>query len=216
MIKKIKNNLPLVLMLVLAAVVAVLLITGKLNVENIITAVRDNKSVAFMVILALYLLKGYSIGVPYAAIAIGTALVFGIGPAIAINAVGTVLCMTASYAVGRYSKGISFDGVMEKNPKLAPYFRNAGENYFTLCFVTHALHLQTEVQGVLYGLMRVPYGVYISGTMLAMLPQLLCYTVIGNKLDFTEPLVWVFLASEVALITTGLIMAKRRILTKKD
>lgn len=216
MIKKIKNNLPLILMLLLAAVVAVLLLTGRLDVEKIIDAVRDNKLAALTVIIALYLLKGFSVGIPYAAIAIGTALVFGIGPAIAINFAGTVLCMTASYVVGRYSKGISFDGVMEKNPKLAPYFRNAGENYFTLCFITHALHLQTEVQGVLYGLVRVPYGVYISATMLAMMPQLLCYTVIGNKLDFTEPLVWVFLVPEAALIITGLIMAKRRILTKKD
>lgn len=216
MIKKIKNNLPLVLMLILAAVVVVLLLTGKLDVEKIIDAVRDNKPTALLVIMALYLLKGFSVGVPYAAIAIGTALVFGIGPAIGINFVGTILCMTASYVVGRYSNGISFEGVMAKNPKLEPYFRNAGENFFTLCFITHALHLQSEVQGVLYGLMRAPYGVYISGTMLAMIPQLLSYTVIGNRLDFTDPLVWVFIASEIILITVGLVMAKKRIFTKKD
>ncbi len=214
--KKLKNYLPLVIMLGIAAVVVILLVTGRLDVQKIITAVRDNKLTALIVIMALYLLKGFSFGVPYAAIAIGAALVFGIGPAILINAVGTVLCMTASYLVGRYSKGISFEGVMEKNPKLAPYFRNAGENFFTLSFITHALHLQSEVQGVLYGLMRAPYGVYISGTMLAMIPQFLCYTVIGNKLDFTEPLVWVFVAAELALITTGIIMAKKRIFTKKD
>jgi len=214
--KRLKTNLPLVIMLLLAAAVLFLLSIGRFDVKKIIETVQDNKALALAVILALYLLKGFSMGVPYAAIAIGTALVFGIGPAIVINAAGTALCVSASYMVGRYSKGISLDGVLENNPKIAPYFRNAEDNFFTLSFITHALHLQTEIQGVLYGLMRAPYGVYLAGTMLAMLPQFLCYTVIGSKLDFTEPLVWVFVGAEIALITAGIIMAKKRIFTKKD
>ena len=216
MVKKLKSFLPLIIMLLVAAVVAALMLTGRLNVEQIIAAVRDNKTAALLVIMALYVLKGFSIGVPYAAIAVGAAMVFGIAPAIAINAVGTTICLTASYTVGRFSKGISFDGLMNKYPKLAPYFRNAESYGFTLCFTTHALHLQMEAQGVLYGLMRTPYGTYIASSMLAMLPQLLCYTVIGNKLDFSNPTVWLFIALDAALIITGIIMAKKNIFTKKD
>lgn len=216
MVKKLKSFLPLIIMLLIAAAVAVLMLTGRLNVEQIIAAVRDNKTAALLVIMALYVLKGFSIGVPYAAIAVGAAMVFGIAPAIAINAVGTAICLTASYTVGRFSKGISFDGLMKKYPKLTPYFRNAESYGFTLCFTTHALHLQMEAQGVLFGLMRTPYGTYIASSMLAMLPQLLCYTVIGNKLDFSNPAVWLFVALDAALIITGIIMAKRNIFTKKD
>lgn len=215
MIKKLKNYLPLIIMLLVAAIVVILMLTGSLNVEQIIEAVRDNKATALLVIMALYVLKGFSFGVPYPAIAVGAAMVFGIGPAIIINAAGTALCLTASYLVGRFSEGISFEGLMTKYPKLAPYFRNV-ENYgFTLCFTTHALHLQMEAQGVLYGLMRTPYGAYIASSMLAMIPQFLCYTVIGNKLDFSNPLVWVFIVIDAVLIITGIIMAKRNIFTKK-
>lgn len=215
MLKKLKNYIPILIMLAAAAAVIVLMLTDKLNVERIINAVRDNKSAALAVIMALYLLKGFSFGLPYPAIAIGTAMVFGIGPAIAINAIGTALCLTASYTVGRFSKGISFDGLMAKHPKLAPYFRNV-ENYgFTLCFTTHALHLQMEALGVLFGLMRTSYGAYIASSMLAMIPQFLCYTVIGNKLDFSNPLVWVFIVIDAVLIITGIIMAKKNIFTKK-
>lgn len=215
MLKKLKNYIPILIMLAVAAAVIVLMLTDKLNVERMINAVRDNKAAALAVVLALYVLKGFSFGLPYPAIAVGTAMVFGIGPAIAINAIGTALCLTASYTVGRFSKGISFDGLMAKHPKLAPYFRNV-ENYgFTLCFTTHALHLQMEAQGVLFGLMRTRYGKYILSSMLAMLPQFLCYTVIGNKLDFSDPTVWIFIVLDAALIITGLIMAKKNIFTKK-
>lgn len=96
MVKKLKSFLPLIIMLLIAAAVAVLMLTGRLNVEQIIAAVRDNKTAALLVIMALYVLKGLSIGVPYAAIAVGAAMVFGIAPAIAINAVGTAICLTAS------------------------------------------------------------------------------------------------------------------------
>lgn len=216
MIKKLKNYLPLVIMLLAAAAVVTLMLTGILNVERIIDAVRDNKITALLVIMALYVLKGFSFGVPYPAIAIGSAMVFGIGPAILINAVGTAVCLTASYTVGRFSKGISFDGLMEKYPKLAPYFRNVVSYGFTLCFTTHALHLQMEAQGVLYGLMRTDYGKYILSSMLAMLPQFLCYTIIGNRLDFTDPAVWIFVGLDALLIIAGLIMAKKNIFTKKD
>ena len=213
--KKGNNYIPLIVMLLIATVVVILLLTGKLNVERIIDAVQDNKMTALLVILALYVLKGFSFGVPYPAIAVGAAMVFGIAPAIIINAVGTALCLTASYTVGRFSKGISFDGLMEKYPKLAPYFRNVVSYGFTLCFTTHALHLQMEAQGVLYGLMRTSYGKYISSSMLAMIPQFLCYTIIGNKLDFTNPTVWVFIIIDAAMLITGIIMAKKNIFTKK-
>lgn len=215
MLKKLKNYIPILIMLAVAAAVIVLMLTDKLNVERMINAVRDNKAAALAVVLALYVLKGFSFGLPYPAIAVGTAMVFGIGPAIAINALGTALCLTASYTVGRFSKGISFDGLMAKHPKLAPYFRNVEYYGFTLCFTTHALHLQMEAQGVLFGLMRTRYGKYILSSMIAMLPQFLCYTVIGNKLDFSDPTVWIFIAIDAALIISGIIMAKKNIFTKK-
>lgn len=213
--KKGNNYIPLILMLLVGAAVIVLLLTDKLNVERVIDAVRDKKSTALLVITALYVLKGFSFGVPYPAIAIGTSMVFGIGPAILINLVGTAICLSASYSVGRFSKGIGFEGLMEKYPKLAPYFKNTMHYGFTLCFTTHALHLQMEAQGVLFGLMRTSYGKYILSAMLAMIPQLMCYTVIGNKLDFANPLVWLFVGIDVALLVTGIVMAKKNIFTKK-
>ena len=208
---KLKNYIPILIMLLLALVILVLFLTGRLNIGELIRAVENNKAAAFSVILGLYILKGFSFGVPYAAIAIGSAAVFGTGPAIAINALGTALCLTASYLIGRYSKKVSLERVMQKHPKLAPYFRNAENSGMILCFTTHALHLQMEAQGVIYGIVRTDYGKYITGSMLAMLPQFLCYTVIGDRRDLTDPAVLLFLGLDIILIISGLLLAKKKI-----
>ena len=209
--KKLKMYLPIVIMAVTVAVVGVLLATDVLRVEDIIAAVEDNKPLAVVVILALFIFKGFSC-LPYAVILIGCSMIFELPTAIAINTVGTLLCISVSYLVGRFSKSLTFDGMMDKYPKFRRYFTNA-ENYsFTFCFALHTLHLSMEVQGVLFGLLRTKYLTYIAGTMLALLPSMLWSTVIGDSFDLTDPLLWVFLAVDLLTLVLGLVYAKKNII----
>lgn len=209
--KKLKMYLPIVIMAATVAVVGVLLATDVLRVEDIIAAVEDNKPLAVVVILALFIFKGFSC-LPYAVILIGCSMIFELPTAIAINTVGTLLCISVSYLVGRFSKSLTFDGMMDKYPKFRRYFTNA-ENYsFTFCFALHTLHLSMEVQGVLFGLLRTRYLTYIAGTMLALLPSMLWSTVIGDSFDFTDPLLWVFLAVDAMTLVLGLVYTKKNII----
>lgn len=212
MLKKLKYYIPIIIMLAVAAVVGVLLLNGTLEVQELIASVQSNKPVALAVIIALFLLKGCSLGVPYAAILIGCALVFDIVPAVAINTVGTALCISVSYFIGRFSKGLSFEGIMAKYPKFERYFNNATNYSFTFCFAMHTLHLSMEVQGVLFGLLRTPYWAYIGGSMLALLPSMMWFTVIGDQFDFANPLFWLFVGLDVLTVIIGLIYAKRNII----
>lgn len=212
MLKKLKPYIPIIVMLALAAAVVVLILNGSLDVEELIASVRSNRFAAFVVIMALYLLKGCSLGVPYAAITVGCALVFDMAAAIAINTLGTALCVSASYLVGRFSKSLSFEGLMEKHPKFQKYFNNAEHYSFTFCFSLHSLHLSMEVQGVLFGLLRTPFMAYLGGTMLALLPSMMCYTVIGDKLDFQNPLLWLFSGIDLLTVVVGVFYAKKNII----
>ena len=169
---KLKNYISIIIMLALIAVVGVLLLTGVLDVDETIAAVRDNKPAALLAILALFAVKGCSMVIPFAAVCIGTSLVFDLKMAMAINIVGTALCVSVSYLIGRFSKELTFDKAIAKYPKLKKYFDNAGEYSFTFCFALHTLHLSTEAQGVLFGLLRTPYFAYLAGSMLALLPSL--------------------------------------------
>lgn len=211
MLKKLRLYLPIIIMAIIAAVVGILLLKGTLQVDRIIAAVNDNKPLAAAVILALFVFKGLS-GLPYAAILIGCSLIFDLPMALAINTVGTLICISVSYFVGRFSKGLSFDGMMEKYPKFRRYFNNATNYSFTFCFAVHTLHLSMEVQGVLFGLLRTGYLPYIAGSMLALLPSMVWFTVIGDKFDFTNPLFWVFAGIDLLTVVIGLAYAKKNII----
>ena len=198
-------------MLIIALTAGILIWLDILQVDQIIAAVNGNRLLAAIVILALFAFKGCSC-IPYAVILIGCALIFELPLAIAINTVGTVLCISVSYLIGRFSKGLTFESVMEKHPKFSRYFSNA-ENYsFTFVFFTHTLHLSTEVQGVLFGLLRTPYWAYIAGSMAALIPSMLIFTVIGDEFDFTNPVFWVFVALDALTVLTGFVYAKKNLI----
>ena len=113
--------LPIIVMLIIALTAGILIWLDILHVDQIIAAVNDNRPLAAIVILALFAFKGCSC-IPYAVILIGCALIFELPVAIAINTVGTVICISVSYLIGRFSKGLTFDGMMEKYPKFRRYF----------------------------------------------------------------------------------------------
>ena len=208
---KIRMYLPVLLMLVVAAAAGVLIATGTLQVDKIIAAVNNNKPLAALVIMALFAFKGFSC-IPYAVILLGCSLIFDLPVAILINTAGTVLCISVSYLVGRFSKELTFDGMLEKYPKFKRYFGNAQKSSFTFVFALHSLHLSMEVQGVLFGLLRTPYLPYVGGSMLALLPSMLWYTVLGENFDLRDIRFWIFVAIDLMTVVLGLIYAKKNII----
>ena len=208
---KIRMYLPVLLMLVVAAAAGVLIATGVLQVDKIIAAVNNNKPLAALVIMALFAFKGFSC-IPYAVILLGCSLIFDLPVAILINTAGTALCISVSYLVGRFSKELTFDGMPEKYPKFKRYFGNAQKSSFTFVFALHSLHLSMEVQGVLFGLLRTPYLPYVGGSMLALLPSMLWYTVLGENFDLRDIRFWIFVAIDLMTVVLGLIYAKKNII----
>lgn len=208
---KIRMYLPVLLMLVVAAAAGVLIATGVLQVDKIIAAVNNNKPLAVLVIMALFAFKGFSC-IPYAVILLGCSLIFDLPVAILINTAGTALCISVSYLVGRFSKELTFDGMLEKYPKFKRYFGNAQKSSFTFVFALHSLHLSMEVQGVLFGLLRTPYLPYVGGSMLALLPSMLWYTVLGENFDLRDIRFWIFVAIDLMTVVLGLIYAKKNII----
>lgn len=209
--ERVKMYLPVLLMLLAALTAGILIWLDVLDVSEIIEAVEHNKALAAAVIIALYAVKGVAC-IPYAAILVGCALIFELPMAILINVVGTVLCISISYLVGRFSKGLTFDGMMEKYPKFKRYFTNAQNYSFTFVFAVHTLHLSMEVQGVLFGLLRTRYLPYIAGSMTALIPSMLWFTVIGDEFDLSSPAFWILIAVDIVTMAVGLIYAKKNII----
>ena len=213
--KNYKYYIPIIIMLLIAAVIGALSVCGVWDVREIINTVKDNKKTAFLVIMALFLLKGCSLGIPHGAVLVGCALIYDLGTAVIINVIGTVLCITVSYFVGRTSKNLTFEKVIDKYPKFGRYFNNADKHKFATCYVVHSMHLPMEVQGVLFGLIRTPYMIYIAASLIALFPSMMCYTVAGSVWDLGNPLLWLFLGLDVATVIAGLWTGKKKILKNR-
>lgn len=214
--KKLRQYLPLIIMLVIAAVVAALVFTGTVTVDELVAAADDNRALTVAVLAAIYIVKGLSLCIPLAPVAIAASQVFDPFPAIVINTCGTALCISISYCVGRFSKKMTLDSAYERFPKLAGYFRNAHENGFAFCFAVHSLHLSMEAQGVMFGLIRTKYADYLFSSMLALLPSMAWYTVLGERWDLADPRFWIFIGLDVIVILAGLCCFKAKIFKKDD
>lgn len=208
MLKKLKNYIPILLMLLFIIAAAILIWTGRLDVEKIIRDARDNIWTASAVVIGIYLLKGFTAVLPQLGICMASAAVLGPYSAVIVNTIGTVLCITESYLIGKFSKKLTFEGMMEKNPKFKKYFTNAQNYNLTFVFSLHSLHLSTEVQGVLFGLLRTPYWDYLAGSMLALFPSLVYFTV----LDLKSPVFWIFVGLDAVVVVLGVFYAKRKII----
>lgn len=212
MLKKLKNYIPIIIMSVIAITVGILFLTGELDFKSAVAGVSENKPVALAVILALFLLKGCALIVPFAAVLIFSALVFDMQTAIIVNTIGTAMCISLSYLIGRFSKELTFEKVMSKHEKLRKYFENATDYSFTFCFAVHSFHLPMEAQGVLFGLLRTPYLAYLSSSMLALLPSMMYTTIFGNNFDLTNKYFWLFVAADILVVAIGVIYSKRNII----
>ena len=212
MLKKIKNYIPIIIMMLIAIVVGVLFLTDTLDFKSTVAAVSENKPLALTVIIALFLLKGCALIVPFAAVLICSALVFDIQTAVIVNTVGTAICISLSYFIGRFSKELTFEKVINKYPKFKKYFENASDYSFTFCFSVHSFHLPMEVQGVLFGLLRTPYLTYLASSMLALLPSMMYMTIFGDNFDLSNKYFWIFVAVDLLVIAVGVIYSKRNII----
>ena len=65
---------------------------------------------------------------------------------------------------------------------------------------------------MLFGLLRTPYLPYVGGSMLALLPSMLWYTVLGENFDLRDIRFWIFVAIDLMTVVLGLIYAKKNII----
>lgn len=213
--KTLRDYLPILLMLLCTAGFGILLLTGVLDLNTIPQLVDHRPGLAVAVILALFAVKGISGVVVYNALVVVVSLIFPLPAALAINAVGTVLCLSISYWIGRSTRTESLEGLLNKHPKLRKYFTATQEYGFVSCFAIHMLGLNMEVLGLLLGMLRVDYLTYLAGSWLAIAPGMVCLVIAGNSLDFSSPVFWIFLGINTVLVVCSVVYTLRKLRAAK-
>ena len=210
-----KDYLPLLLVLVCAAGVGALLLTGTLDLDEIPGLVQDNHALALAVVLALFIAKGFSGVILYNAIVIAVSLVFPLWEALLINGVGTAVALAISYGIGRRTNAEKLESLLNKNEKIKRLFQATQDYGFVFCFAVHLLGLSMEVLGILFGMLRVGFWTYLTSSWLAIIPGMICFAVMGSTFDLGNPVFWIVLAIDLALIAFGVFYTRRQLKSKQ-
>lgn len=160
--KTLRDYLPILMMLLCAAGFGALLLTGVIDLNTVPQLVEHRPVLAVLVILALFIAKGFSGVVVYNALVVVVSLILPLPAALAISGVGTALCLSISYWMGRSTRTDSLEGLLSRHPKLNKYFTATQQYGFVFCFTIHMLGLNMELLGVLFGMMRLNFWTYLS------------------------------------------------------
>ena len=210
-IRKLKGYAPVLLMAVLAVVLGVLILCGLLDLNRLMTLVADKPALAVLVALALFALKGVSVVIIYNVLVVAVSLVFPLPEALIVNGVGLAVSLSVSYFVGRRTDPADLNAMLDRHPRIKRFFTASQELGFASCFAIHMLGLSMEILGVLFGMTRTNYGTYLVSSWLAIYPGTVCFTILGNRLDFRSPVFWVFLVINVALIAYALFYCHKKL-----
>lgn len=127
---RLRDYLPVLIMVLCAAIFGVLLATGVMDLDTVPQLVADRPVLAVLVVLGLYVLKGFSGVVVYNALVVVVSMVLPLPAALAVNGVGTAVCLSISYAMGRFTKTESLESVLDRHPKIKRYFSATQEYGF--------------------------------------------------------------------------------------
>jgi uncharacterized membrane protein YdjX (TVP38/TMEM64 family) len=207
----VKKYIPVAVMgcMVVAAVVFVLL-NGNITVDMLLHYTPRNKLLAALVIVALYALKSQTVIILYGVIAAAAGILFELPVALAVNTVGSVVCISVPYFLGRASDGVLVEGILSRNARLRDAYEANRENTFLAAFVLRVLNLSNDLLGLFFGSLKAPYFEYLASSFLGILPAMVMYTVLGSDLDFTSPAVLACAGVDVACILAAWLFLRRK------
>ena len=169
----------------------IVIIVNDLSFSDVYDYIMMNRTKALIIILLLYTAKSLTVVIYYSLLVALTGYIFDLPTALLVNSAGTMICLTVSY------------------------FEKCEENSFLDCYILHALGLSTEILGLIFGFLRMPYIKYVVSSFLAVSPGMVCVTIFGRELDFTSPAFWVAVCVEATVIITAYIYSHKKLLKKK-
>ena len=203
-------------MLLCAALFGILLATGVIDLDTIPQLVSDKPLLAFGIIMAVYIAKGFSGVILYNAVVFVVSLIYPMWTALLVNALGTAITLSISYAIGIRTGTDGIDALLDRHPKMKKFFSATRKFGFVACFAIHMAGLNMEILGVIFGILRIGFWKYLVSSWLAIIPGMICFTIAGNELSVRSPVFWAVLGIDLLLMAFGFFYTKRHIVADAD
>lgn len=179
-----------------------------MNRENIsadifINYVPENLFIAALFLILMYAAKSLSIFFPVMILYISGGYLFSPCIALAVNILGVLAELTIPYWIGRVSGADFANKLSEKYSGIKNVVSNQQNNGFFMAFFLRIICLPRDVVSIYFGVCRVPFGKYILGSLVGVIPSLVPATLLGASItDPTSPL---FLISAVLIAVISVV-----------
>lgn len=208
---KIRKLLPLLVMLLIAGGAVVFILTrGSIGVQELLAWSPENKWLAALAALAAYALKSQTVVVPYALIATAVGLIFDLPAALAVNTLGSVVCISLPYLTGRGSDGVLVDALLARQPRMRAFYEANRRHLFLVSLVLRVANLSNDILGLIFGSLKMKYWEYLLSSLVGILPAMVLYTVLGNDLDPLSAPVLICFGVDVASIAAAFLLLRAR------
>lgn len=152
----------------------------KISVEKIVSFSPENPLPAVLIILALFVAKGFSGLINSDIIFVSCGIMFSLPFALSIGLLGCFIMCSIPYFPGYKGGAELMDKLIEKHKKLERVYYFPNENQFMFAFLLRVFGLiPCEAVSMYLGSCRLSYKNYISGTMLGIFPSVLAFTLMG-------------------------------------
>lgn len=168
------------------------------RIENFIGGL--NKLWAFIVVIALFFVKGIIPFLPLSVLFIGSGLVFPAPLAALINILGFAFLVSVKYVWGKKFGGGSAHKVLVKSETIYDFMDlGGGGNWWMLVILRFVPFIPINTVSRIYGATSMNYWRFCLFSVLGFLPRIITWSFIG--VNITDPFTVKFMAPIIILLT---------------
>lgn len=159
-------------------------------------------------LIALYAFKSLTVVFPIIVLNVLGGFLFSPMQALLVNCVGVVVELSIPYGIGRLSGADLVHRLEARYPKFDRILGENGDNKFFLSFFLRVIFcLPGDLVSMYFGAISMPFGRYLAGSFLGMLPGTVAATLLGMSItDPTSALFWVSVAMTVGLSVVSVVV----------
>jgi len=168
------------LLIVVGGATIIVVRSGPAAITAYIESYRENPLVTAAVIMALFLFKSVSFGLPYTVLYLAVGHIYPLPVALVLNVIGIAVNMQIPYFVGRYGNFASVERLLHRAQFVQDYTQREGKSPLIFSFLVKFIGVVPhEITNLLLGSLHIPYIKYLLGGILGLFPGMVATTVAG-------------------------------------
>ena len=192
-----------------AALIVVCIVNrDKITAEGIVGLVPKDSVLSIIVMLLLFAVKGVAVFIYGSILYAASGILFSLPVAIIVNTIGTVIMTTIPFYIGKKAGSRLLGELVKKNSKLELLRDTQNKNEFFVSFFLRMVGLlPADLVAMYLGASGMRYKPYFFGTVIGLLPAIVCFSVMGMSIDdIGSPQFLISLIVEVGLMLLSLLI----------